>query len=98
MSGPDGGDGEVLGHLEDEVGRAQGPALGELRGGGGRSGGVALRGARLGPGDERGDLGRGERPVVLELRARPRATGFHGGIDRSSATAAMSLARLRACS
>ena len=63
--GPRGGDREVLGRLEDEVGRPQLPVRREL----GRRRhvlGVALRRARLGPGLEDGDLLARERLVVLE--------------------------------
>ena len=51
----------------------------------------------LGPGDDRGDFLLGERADVAELGTDVRVA-FHGGIDRSSTTAAMSDARLRACS
>ena len=91
-----GGDREVGGGLEDEVGGAEGPVVWKLRVGGVSEGlpsgaPAVAQAARVAMSSEESERS------CLKCGPTPGA-GFQGGIERSSVTSAMSDARFRACS
>ena len=82
----------------DEVGAARASSRRGTSRAGRQVGGIALGGAGLGPGRRAWRCRRSESERSCLNFGPTLGAAFHGGIARSSTTAAMSSARLRACS